>query len=75
MRNEILLALLVPAIAFLAAEATAAPRDHHNRAKDRILAGEQWRNRNASAAPAIISVPSYGSNLAEGAMTSGIAGH
>jgi hypothetical protein len=75
MRNLILRALLVLLIASLTAEAATASERYRVRVKARTVASEQWRNSNAYSAPAISWAPSYGSNLAEGAMTSGMAGH
>jgi hypothetical protein len=75
MRKKILTMLVVPLIAALTAQAAAASEDHHTRAKDRVAAWKTLRNSNAYAAPGDIAVPSYLSNEAESAMTSGLAGH
>ena|ERR1700676_3839423 len=70
-RKKILSVLVVPLIATLTAQAAAASEHHHTRTKGRAVASEQWRNSNAYAAPGDIAVQSE----AEGAMTSGLAGH
>jgi hypothetical protein len=75
MRKKLLVLLVVPLIAALTAQAAAASEHHHMRTKSRAVASQQFRNSNAYAAPDDIAVPSYKSNEAEGAMTSGIAGH
>ena len=67
--------IVVPLIAALTAQATTASERHHARTKDRAAAWKTLRNSNAYAAPGDIAVPSYLSNEAEGAMTSGLAGH
>ena len=75
MRDIIMRALLVLLIASITAEAATASERHRVRAKGRNFATEQWRNSNAYFARAVSWAPSYESNMAEGAMTSGIAGH
>jgi hypothetical protein len=75
MRKTILTVLFIPVIAALTAQATAASEHHHTRTKNRAVASEQLRNSNAYAAPGDIAVQSNLSDLDEGAMTSGIAGH
>jgi hypothetical protein len=75
MRKTIITVLVVPLIAVLTAQAAAASEHHHTRTKGRAAVSEQFRNSNAYAAPDDIAVPSYESNEAEGAMTSGLAGH
>ena len=71
MRKRILTVLVVPLIAALTAQAAAASEHHHTPTKGRAVASEQWRNSNAYAAAGDIAVQSE----AEGAMTSGLAGH
>jgi hypothetical protein len=67
--------LVVPLIAALTAQAAAAS-DHYTRAKGHAAASAQWRNSNAYAAPADIAVhSSYWTNLDNGMMASGAAGH
>ena len=75
MRKTILTVVSASVIAALTAQAAAASEQHHTRTKGRTVASEQWRNSNAYAAPRDIAVPSYWSNLDEGAMSSGMAGH
>jgi hypothetical protein len=76
MRKTFLSLLVVPLMAALTAQAAATSEHHHMRTKGRAVASQQFRNSsNAYAAPDDIAVPSYRSNEAEGAMTSGIAGH
>jgi hypothetical protein len=75
MRKAILTVVSASVIATLTAQAAAASEHHHTRTKGGTVASEQWRNSNAYAAPRDISVPSYWSNLDEGAMSSGMAGH
>jgi len=66
----------IPAvIAALTAQAAVASEHHRMRTKGRTVAIEQFRNSNASAAPGDIAAHSEMSGYAEGAMTSGIAGH
>jgi hypothetical protein len=74
MRKTIITVFVVPLIAVLTAQAAAASEHHHTRTKGRAAVSEQFRNSNAYAAPDDIAVPSYESNEAEGAMTSGLAG-
>jgi len=75
MRNKILTVLGASLIAVFTVQAAAASGRHHTQTKGRAVASEQFRNSNAYAAPDKIAVPSYWSDEAEGAMTSGIAGH
>jgi hypothetical protein len=75
MRKTIFTILTASAIAALTAQAAVASEHHRVRAKSRAVAIEQLRNSNAYAAPRDIAIPSYGSSLDEGAMTSGMAGH
>ena len=76
MRKRILTVLVVPLIAALTAQAAAASEHHHARTKGRVVASQQWRNSNAYyAAPSDTPLPSYWSNVDEGAMSSGPAGH
>jgi hypothetical protein len=75
MRKKILTVLVVPLIAALTAQAAAASEHHHTRTKGRTVASEQLRNSNVYAAPGDIAVRSGLPDYAEGAMTSGIAGH
>jgi hypothetical protein len=75
MRKKILTVLVVPLIAALTAQAAAASEHHHTRTKSRAVASEQLRNSNAYAAPGDYPVPSYSSNVYDGALGSGIAGH
>lgn len=76
MRKKILTVFFVPLLAALTVQAAAASQRHHVRTKAAAVACEQVRNSNAYfAAPGDYPVPSYWSNEAEGAMTSGIAGH
>ena len=72
MQKKLLSAIVV---AVLAVQAAAASEHHGRRAKSGPVVSEQLRNSNAYAAPADISVPSDAPDYAEGAMTSGIAGH
>jgi hypothetical protein len=75
MRKKILMVLAVPIIAALTTQAVAASEHHHTRTKGHAVASEQLRNSNAYAAPHNIAVHSDLPDYAEGAMTSGIAGH
>jgi hypothetical protein len=76
MRKKILTLFFVPLIAALTVEAAAASGRHHTRTKARAVASERLRNSNAYyAAPSFTPVPSYLSNVDEGAMSSGLAGH
>jgi hypothetical protein len=75
MRNKILMALVFPLIAALATQAAAASEHHHPRTNGRAVAIEQLRNSNANAALGYTAVQPDVSAEAEGAMTSGIAGH
>jgi hypothetical protein len=75
MRKTILAVVSASVIATLTAQAAAASEHHHARTKGHTVASEQWRNSNAYAAPREIAVPSFWSNLDEGAMSSGMAGH
>jgi hypothetical protein len=67
--------LVVPLIAVLTAQAAAAAEHHHARMNHRAVTNEQLLNSNAYAAPGDIALQSGGSNQANGAMASGIAGH
>jgi CHASE3 domain sensor protein len=73
MRKKILSVLVVTVA--LTAQAAAASEYHHTRTKARAVASEQLRNSNAYAAPGDIAVQPNWTDEAEGAMTSGIAGH
>jgi len=75
MRKTLVSLLVVPLIAALTAQAAATSEHHHMRTKSRAVASQQFGNSNAYGTPDDIAVPSYGSNEAESAMTSGIAGH
>jgi hypothetical protein len=76
MRKKILTAFVVPLITALTVQAAAASERHHGPAKARAVASERLRNSNAYyAAPSHTRVPSYWSNVDEGAMSSGLAGH
>jgi hypothetical protein len=75
MRKTINAGLCALLVAIFASQTAAASGPHHTRTKGRAVASEQFRNSNAYDAPGMIAVPSNGSNEAEGAMTSGIAGH
>jgi hypothetical protein len=76
MRKKILTVFVVPLIAVLTVQAAAASGRHHTRTKARAVASERLRNSNAYyAAPSDTQGPSYLSNLDEGAMSSGLAGH
>jgi hypothetical protein len=75
MRNKILTALVVPLIAALTAQAATAAEHHRTRTTDRAAAIEQLRHSNANAALGDTAVRPDFSAEAEGAMTSGLAGH
>ena len=75
MRRKVLTVLFVPLIAALTAQAATAAEHHHTQMKGHAVADEQFRDSNAYAAPRNISVQPGWSDYAEGAMTSGIAGH
>jgi hypothetical protein len=75
MPKKIIAMLVVPLIAASIAQAAAASEHHHTRTKARAVAIEQVRNSNAYAAPRDIAAQSDRADDAEGAMTSGIAGH
>jgi hypothetical protein len=75
MRKKSLTLVVVPLLAALTTQAAAASERHHVRTKGRPVAAAQIRNSNAYAVPDNIAVSSYWANQAEGAMTSGIAGH
>ena len=76
MRKKILTVFVVPLIAVLTVQAAAASGRHHTRTKARAVASERLWNSNAYyAAPSDTPVPPYLSNLDEGAMSSGLAGH
>jgi hypothetical protein len=75
MRKKILTVLAIPLITALTAQAAAASEHHHTRSKGHAVASEQLRNNNAYAAPGDIAVQSDLPDDAEGAMTSGLAGH
>jgi hypothetical protein len=76
MRKKILTAFVVPLVAALTVQAAAASERHHTRTKAGMAASERLRNSNAyCAAPSNAPVPSYWSNVDEGAMSSGLAGH
>jgi hypothetical protein len=75
MRKKSITVLVVSLIAALAAQAAAASEHHHTRTKGRAVVSQQWRNSNAYAAPGNIAVQSGLPDEAEGAMTSGMAGH
>jgi hypothetical protein len=75
MRNGILTVLVVPLIAALTAQTVAASEYYHTRTKGHVVAIKQFRNSNAWAVPSYDAKQQYWSNLAEGAQTSGIAGH
>ena len=71
MRKKILTVCVVPLIAALTVQAAAASERHHTRTKARAVASERLRNTNAYyPAPNDSPVPSYGSNVDEGAMSS-----
>jgi hypothetical protein len=75
MRKKILTILVVPLIAALIAQAAAASERHPTRTKARVVASERLRNSNAYyAAPVDTPLPSYWSNVDEGAMSPGLAG-
>ena len=73
MRTTILKALGATLIASMTVQMAAA--SEHRARKSHSPAMEQYRNSNAYAAPDNIAVRSYWSDEANGAMTSGIAGH
>ena len=75
MRKKILSLLVVPLLAALTAQAAVASEHHRPQTKGRTVAIEQFRNSSAFAAPGDIAAQSDLSAYAEGAMTSGIAGH
>jgi hypothetical protein len=76
MRRKIITMLVVPLVATSTAQATAASPHHHTRTKPHVAASERLRNSNAYfAAPGNFAVQSDLPDYAEGAMTSGIAGH
>ena len=75
MQLKIITVLAVPLFAAIATQAATASEHRHTRTKERAAVCEQWRNSNAYAAPGDIAGQSYSSNLANGAMASGIAGH
>jgi len=75
MRNTIVAVLGASLIAISTAQAATVSGRHHTQTKDHAVASEQFRNSNGYVAPDKIAVPSYWSEEAEGAMTSGIAGH
>jgi hypothetical protein len=56
MRKTILTILGVSAAAALTMQTAVAAERHHNRKIDRAPASEQFRNRNAHAAPAYVAV-------------------
>jgi hypothetical protein len=75
-QKTILTILFIPLVAALTAQSAAASEHHHARATNRQAISEALRNSNAfSASPADIALQSHLSDYAEGAMTSGIAGH
>lgn len=75
MRNGIL-ALLVALVTALTAQTVAASEYHHPRIKGQVVAIKQFQKSNAWAAPSYNAMQQqYWSNLAEGAQTSGLAGH
>jgi hypothetical protein len=73
MRKIILTNLVTVLVAVSTVQMATATERHHGRISNRSVMSEQVRNSNAYAEPTY--VPPYASNLAEGAMTSGIAGH
>jgi hypothetical protein len=75
MQKKFLTVLFIPLVAALTAQAAAASEHHRLRARNHAVISEQLRNSNAYAAPADTAVQSDLPDLAEGAMTSGIAGH
>jgi hypothetical protein len=75
MRNKLLTVILVQLVAALTAQAAAASEHHHTRAKGGPVISERLRSSNAYAAPTDMSAPSGMPDYAEGAMSSGIAGH
>jgi hypothetical protein len=72
MRLTIVTVLAVSMTSAIAAEASAATRQHHTGVQKRAVSCDKFRDSNAYAAPA---VRSYSPDYSEGAMTSGIAGH
>jgi hypothetical protein len=70
-QNKLLTVIFIQLVAALTAQAAAS--EHHHRRVPAI--SEQLRSSNAYAAPADMSVPPDMPDYAEGAMTSGIAGH
>ena len=75
MRNIILTILATSLIAASTVQTATAAERHHVKTSNRPAVSEQVRNSNAYAEPAYITVQPNRSNLTEGAMTSGIAGH
>jgi hypothetical protein len=67
--------IIISLMAALTAQAAAASEHQYTRSKNRTAISEQLRNSSAYAAPANGIVQSEMSDYAEGAMTSGIAGH
>ena len=75
MQKKFLTVLFIPLVAALTAQAAAASEHHRLRAGNHAVISEQLRNSNAYAAPADTAVQSGLPDYAEGAMTSGVAGH
>jgi hypothetical protein len=75
MQQTILTALVISLFAATAAQAKTASEHRHARTKERAAVFEKFRSSNAYAAPRDIAVQPDWSNYANGAMTSGLAGH
>jgi hypothetical protein len=72
MRKIILTVLATSLIAASTVQMAAATERHHGRISNRSVMSEQVQNSNAYAEPTYVQPDASG--LAEGAMTSGIAG-
>ena len=75
MQNKLITVIFIQLMAVIIVQPAAASEHHHARAKGGPAISERLRSSNAYAAPAEISAPSDMPDYAEGAMTSGIAGH
>ena len=75
MRKTILTVLAISLMVTMTVPSAGASERHHARMKGCAAASERYRDANAYAAPWYRSERPYLSNLDEGAMTSGPAGH
>lgn len=75
MRKIILTSLVTALVGASTVQMATAAERHQGKTSHHAAMTEQLRNSNAYAEPTNIAEPAVRSNLTEGAMSSGIAGH